>query len=71
VEVQPTPWGSLEPSGGYPAKIMGALAMDHSALQGHDCAATLSQEMLTMFRMISIKTSFIQPGGGSVVPCTL
>jgi len=24
-----------------------------------------------MFRMISIKTSFIQPGGGSVVPCTL
>ena len=50
---------------------MGALAMDCSALQGYDCAATLSQEMLTMFRMISIKTSFIQPGGGSVVPCTL
>ena len=42
-----------EPSGGYPTNIMGALAMDHSALQGHDCAATLSQEMLTMFRMIS------------------
>ena len=49
---------------------MGALAMDPSALQGYDCAATLSQEMLTKFRMISIKTSFIQPGGGSVVPCT-
>ena len=59
-----------EPSGGYPTNIMGALAMDHSALQGHDCAATLSQEMLTMFRMISIKTSLIQPGGGSVVVCT-
>ena len=42
-----------EPSGGYPTNIMGALAMDHSALQGHDCAATLSQEMWTMFRMIS------------------
>ena len=50
---------------------MGALAMDPSALQGHDCAATLSKEMLTKFRMISIKTSFIQPEGGSVVPCTL
>jgi len=49
---------------------MGALAMDPSALQGYDCAAMLSKEMLTKFRMISIKTSFIQPEGGSVVPCT-
>ena len=44
--------------------------MDPSALQGYDCAAMLSQEMLTKFRMISVKTSFIQPEGGSVVPCT-
>merc|ERR1712107_967371 len=62
--------GSQEPSGGYPTEIMGALAMDPSALQGYNCAAMLSNEMLTKFRMISIKTSFIQPEGGSVVPCT-
>ena len=71
VEVQPTPWGKSGAKWWIPNQDHGRSGHGPSALQGHDCAAMLSKEMLTMFRMISIKTSFIQPGGGSVVVCTL
>ena len=71
VEVQPTPWGKSGAKWWIPNQDHGHSGHGPSALQGHDCAAMLSKEMLTMFRMISIKTSFIQPGGGSVIVCTL
>ena len=70
VEVQPTSWGKSGAKWWIPNQDHGRSGHGPSALQGHDCAAMLSKEMLTKFRMNSIKTSFIQPEGGSVVPCT-
>ena len=71
MEVQPTSWGKSGAKWWIPNRDHGRSSHGPSALQGYDCAAMLSKEMLTMFRMISIKTSFIQPEGGSVVVCTL
>ena len=53
VEVQPTSWGKSGAEWWIPNQDHGRSGHGPSALQGHDCAAMLSKEMLTMFRMIS------------------
>ena len=53
MEVQPRPWGKSGTKWWIPNQDHGRSSLGASVLRGHDCAATLSQEMLTMFRMIS------------------